>query len=63
VLVVFGAEAPWLLTGTLQRLLRAHGDRTPCVEVLPTPEPLTAYHLAAVNGSAALWRSLVAAAS
>jgi hypothetical protein len=63
VLVVFGGESPWLLTGTLQRLLRAHGDRTPCVEVLPTPEPLTAYHRAAVSGSAALWRSLVTAAS
>jgi hypothetical protein len=57
VLVVFGGETPWLLTGTLQRILRAHGDRTPCVEVLPTPEPSTAYHRAAVSGSAALWRS------
>ena len=37
VLVVFGGDAPWLLTGTLQRILRAHGDRTPCVEVLPEP--------------------------
>ena len=43
----------------------AHGDRTPCVEVLPTPDPPTAYHRAAISGSAALWRSprLVAAAS
>jgi len=63
VLVVFGGESPWLLTGTLQRILRAHGDRTPCVEVLPTADPSTAYHRAAVSGSAALWRSLVTAAS
>jgi bifunctional N-acetylglucosamine-1-phosphate-uridyltransferase/glucosamine-1-phosphate-acetyltransferase GlmU-like protein len=63
VLVVFGGDTPWLLTGTLQRLLRAHGDRTPSVEVLPTPEPPTAYHRAAVSGSAALWRSPVTAAS
>ena len=56
-LVVFGGDAPWLLTGTLQRVLRAHGDRTPCVEVLPNPDPPTAYHRAAVSGSAALWRS------
>lgn len=63
VLIVFGGDTPWLLTGTLQRILRAHGDRTPCVEVLPTPDPPTAYHRAAVNGSAALWRSPVMAAS
>jgi hypothetical protein len=63
VLVVFGGDAPWLLTGTLQRILRAHGDRTPCVEVLSTPDPPTAYHRAAVNGSAPLWRSPVMAAS
>jgi len=57
VLLVIGGDAPWLLTGTLQRILRAHGDRTPCVEVLPNPDPPTAYHRAAVSGSAALWRS------
>ena len=57
VLVVFGGDAPWLLTGTLQRVLRAHGDRTPRVEVLPNPDPPTAYHRAAVSGSAALWSS------
>jgi hypothetical protein len=57
VLVVLGADAPWLLTGTVQRILRAHGDGTPCVEVLPTPEPPTAYHRAVISGSAALWRS------
>ncbi len=56
-LVVFGGDAPWLLTGTLQRILRAHGDRTPAVEVLPTPDPPTAYHRAAVSRSATLWRS------
>jgi hypothetical protein len=57
VLIVFGADSPWLLTGTLQRILRAHGERTPCVEVLPIPGPPTAYHRAAISGSAALWRS------
>ena len=30
-----GDDRPWALAGTLQRVLRAHGDRTPCVEVLP----------------------------
>ncbi len=65
VLLVFGGDAAWLLTGTVQRILRAHGDRTPCVEVLPTPDPPTTYHRAAISGSAALWRSprLAAAAS
>jgi hypothetical protein len=57
VLIVFGGGAPWLLTGTVQKILRAHGDRTPCVEVLPDADPRTAYHRAAVSGSAALWRS------
>ena len=38
------ASAPWLLTGTLQRMLRAHGDRTPCVEVVPTGTELPGYH-------------------
>ena len=33
VLVVVGGEASWVLTGMLQRILRAHGDRIPCVEV------------------------------
>jgi hypothetical protein len=65
VLVVFGGDAPWRLAGTVQRILRAHGDRTPCVEVLPTADPPTAYHRAATSASAALWRSprLVTAAS
>jgi hypothetical protein len=57
VLLVVGGDAPWVLTGMLQRILRAHGDRTPCVEVLPALGPPTAYHRAAVSGSAALWRS------
>ena len=41
VVVVRGGDRPWLLTGTLQRVLRAHGDRTPCVEVLPAHGELT----------------------
>ncbi|GAA4537004.1 hypothetical protein [Pseudonocardia xishanensis] len=40
VLIVSGADRPWALTGTLQRLLRVHGDRTPCVEVLPAETEL-----------------------
>ncbi len=38
----------------LARVLRAHGDRTPCVELLPAGEPL-AYHRAALAGSTLLW--------
>lgn len=56
VLVVIGSDAPWVLTGVLQRILRAHGDRTPRVEVLPT-DVLPPHHRATVDGSAALWRS------
>ena len=41
VVLVRGGDRPWVLTGTLQRLLRAHGDRTPCVEVLPAHGELT----------------------
>ncbi len=55
VLVALGAERPWDLTGTLQRLLRVHGDRTPCVEVLPLQMEVPAYHQAAVVGSSVLW--------
>ncbi|MDN5919533.1 MAG: hypothetical protein L0I76_31280 [Pseudonocardia sp.] len=55
VLLVLGAERPWDLTATLQRLLRVHGDRTPCVEVLPTGMDLPGYHQAAFVGSAPLW--------
>ena len=46
---------PWDLTGTLQRLLRAHGDRTPCVEVLPLEMEVPGYHQAAVVGSSVLY--------
>ncbi len=54
-LVVLGADRPWDLTGTLQRLLRVHGDRTPCVEVLPLEMEVPGYHQAAVIGSSVLW--------
>lgn len=57
VVLVIGGDLPWLLTGTLQRILRAHGDRTPCVEVLPPHGEATDYHRAAMIGSAVLWRS------
>jgi hypothetical protein len=57
VVLVLGGERPWALAGTLQRLLRAHGDRTPCVEVLPPHGDPPAYHRAAIIGSAPLWRS------
>jgi len=57
VVVVLGAERPWALTGTLQRVLRAHGDRTPCVEVLPPHGERSAYHQAAIIGTRPLWRS------
>jgi len=61
VLVVSGAFAagrpypPAVLTGTLQRLLRVHGDRTPCVEVLPADLEPPAYHQAAIVGSRPVW--------
>ncbi len=61
VVLVHGGERPWALTGTLQRVLRAHGDRTPCVEVLPAHGEPAAYHQAAIIGSAPLWRSAVEA--
>ena len=63
VLLVVGGEASWVLAGMLQRILRAHGDSTPCVEALPALGSSTAYHRAAVNGSAALWRSAVPVAA
>jgi hypothetical protein len=62
VVLVHGADRPWELTGTLQRVLRAHGDRTPCVEVLPPHGEPPAYHQAAIIGSAPLWRSPAMAA-
>lgn len=57
VVLVLGADRPWRLAGTLQRVLRAHGDRTPCVEVLPPQGDLPSYHQAAIIGSAPLWRA------
>jgi hypothetical protein len=60
VVLVLGAERPWALSGTLQRVLRAHGDRTPCVEVLPPHGEAPAYHRAAIIGSRPLWRSAAA---
>jgi hypothetical protein len=45
------------LTGTLQRLLRAHGDLTPCVEVVSPPLALPPYHRLALRESVSLWRS------
>jgi hypothetical protein len=57
VVLVIGAERPWVLTAMLQRVLRAHGDRTPCVEVLPPHGETTPYHHAAIIGSRPLWRS------
>jgi hypothetical protein len=55
VLVRADGDRPWALAGTLARLLRAHGDPAPCVEVLPSGEP-PAYHRAALAGSTLLWR-------
>lgn len=57
IVVVLGGERPWVLTGTLQRVLRAAGDHTPCVEVLPPHDEPPAYHRAVIMGSASLWRS------
>lgn len=62
VVLVLGAEQPWTLTGTLQRLLRAHGDRTPSVEVLPPHGEPSAHHHAAIVGTAPLWRATAALA-
>lgn len=57
VVLVLGGERPWTLVGTLQRILRAHGDRTPCVEVLPPHGEPPSYHRTAIIGSAPLWRA------
>lgn len=57
VVLVHGAERPWTLVGTVQRVLRAHGDRTPCVEVLPPHGEPSSYHRAAIIGSAPLWHA------
>ena len=55
VLVRAEGPRPWVLAGTLARLLRAHGDSAPCVEVLPAGDP-PAYHRAALASSTLLWR-------
>jgi hypothetical protein len=60
IVLVLGAERPWELAGTLQRVMRAHGDRTPCVEVLPPHGERSSYHQAAIIGSRPLWRSATA---
>ncbi|HLU58819.1 MAG TPA: hypothetical protein VKZ81_25440 [Pseudonocardia sp.] len=60
IVLVIGAERPWELAGTLQRVMRAHGDRTPCVEVLPAHGERSSYHQAAIIGSRPLWRSATA---
>lgn len=57
VVIVHGGERPWSVTATLQRVLRAHADRTPCVEVLPAHGEPPAYHQAAIIGSAPVWTS------
>lgn len=48
------AEGPPALTGLLQRVLRAHGDAEPRVEVLTADGPVTGYHEAALAGSEVL---------
>ena len=62
VLVRADGPRPWALAGTLARLLRAHGDTAPCVEVLPVGDP-PAYHRAALAGSTLLWRRPEAASA
>ena len=56
VLVHVTADLP-TLTGTLQRVLRGHGDLTPCVEVVSPPLALPPYHRAALRDSTSLWRA------
>ena len=65
VLVRADGDRPWALAGTMARLLRAHGDPTPCVEVLPVDDGGSrttlavdppAYHRAALAGSTVFWR-------
>jgi hypothetical protein len=64
IVLVLGAERPWVLTGVLQRVLRAHGERVPRVEVLPADVPPPAYHRAAVAASVPVWsRELVGVGS
>lgn len=53
--LVQGGKHPWELTGTLQRVVRAHGDRTPCIEVLVEDVPAV-YHRVASGAATPLWR-------
>lgn len=55
VLLVRGADRPHALTGSLQRLLRVHGERVPRVEVWAGEEPPTPYHEAACAAAVPLW--------
>jgi len=55
VLVRAEGPRPWVLGATLARVLRAHGDPAPCVELLPSGD-CPAYHRAALAGSTLLWR-------
>ena len=57
IVTVHGGDQPWVLTATVQRILRSHGDRTPCVEVLPPHGEPSSYHRAAIIGSTTLWRA------
>lgn len=57
IVTVHGGDQPWVLAATVQRLLRSHGDRTPCVEVLPPHDEPSPYHRAAIIGGTTLWRS------
>jgi hypothetical protein len=59
VVLVRGGERPWQLAGTLQRILRAHGDRTPCVEVLPSHGELPEHHRTVIIEGTELWRAAV----
>lgn len=69
VVLVRGGERPWAAAATLQRVLRAQGDRTPCVEVLPDgadqPDEIThgPYHEAAAAAAVTLWRAPAEAAA
>jgi hypothetical protein len=55
VVLVQGAERPWALTGVLQRVLRARGDRSPNVEVLPADLEVPAYHGAVIAATLPVW--------
>lgn len=57
VVLVRGGDRPWALAATLQRVLRAHGDRTPCVEVISAEVEPSFYHRAAAAAAVTLWRA------